>query len=84
MTVTKRSVSLDDSVAERVEQAADEDGVSFSAWLSLAAEDKLLLREGLRSIREWEAEAGALTGEERAAGEALLDRLLGDRTADTA
>lgn len=80
----KRSVSLDDSVAERVEKAADEDGVSFSSWLSRAAEDKLLLREGMRAIREWEAEAGELTAEERAAGEALLDRLLGDRARRTA
>lgn len=84
MSVTKRSVSLDDSVAERVEQAADADGVSFSAWLSAAAEDKLLLREGLRGVREWEAEAGELAAEERAAGEALLDRLLGDRSAKSA
>ncbi len=84
MSVAKRSVSLDDAVAERVEQAADEDGVSFSAWLSGAAEHKLLLREGLRGVREWEAEAGHLTAEERAAGEALLDRLLVDRTARSA
>lgn len=84
MSVAKRSVSLDDMVAERVAQAADEDGVSFSAWLSAAAEDKLLLREGLRGVREWEAEAGELTAEERAAGEALLDRLLGDTTARSA
>ena len=78
------SVSLDDSVAERVDKAADEDGVSFSSWLSAAAEDKLLLREGLRGIREWEVEAGELTAEERAAGETLLDRLLGERTARSA
>lgn len=84
MSVTKRSVSLDDSVAQRVEQAADEDGASFSAWLSAAAEDKLLLRDGLCGVREWEAEAGELTAEERAAGEALLDRLLDDRTAKSA
>lgn len=84
MSVTKRSVSLDDSVAERVERAADEDGISFSLWLSTAAEDKLLLREGMRAIREWEAEAGTLTAEERAAGEALLDRLLADRAAKIA
>ena len=82
--MSKRSVSLDDSVAERVDKAADEDGVSFSSWLSAAAEDKLLLREGLRGIREWEVEAGELTAEERAAGETLLDRLLGERTARSA
>ncbi|UNX53498.1 hypothetical protein MF406_10865 [Georgenia sp. TF02-10] len=76
MRVTKRSVSLDDQVAERVDHAAREDGISFSAWLSLAAERQLLLREGLRGVAEWEAEAGPLTAEERAAGELLLDRLL--------
>lgn len=78
MGVTKRSVSLDDQVADRVEQAAREDGVSFSGWLSVAAERQLLLREGLRGVAEWEAEAGPLSGAERASGEALLDRLLGD------
>lgn len=76
MSVTKRSVSIDVSVAERVEHAADEDGVSFSAWLAGAAENRLLLRQGLRGVQEWEEEAGPLSPEERAAGEALLDRLL--------
>ena len=84
MSVTKRSVSIDDAVADRVEHAAEEDGVSFSSWLSRAAEDKLLLREGLRGVGEWEDEAGELTAEERAAGEALLDRLLGGRGAKSA
>lgn len=84
MTVTKRSVSLDDSVAERVERAADEDGVSFSAWLSRAAEHQLMIREGLQGVTEWEADAGALTSAERAAGEALLDRLLDVSAAKTA
>jgi len=79
MGVTKRSVSLEDTVAEAVERAADEDGVSFSAWLSAAAERRLRQREGLRGVEEWEAEAGLLSPEERAAGEALLDRLLGVR-----
>jgi hypothetical protein len=72
-------VSLDATIADRVERAAREDGTSFSSWLSDAAHDKLLLRDGLHGVREWEGEAGALTVEERAAGEALLDRLLGDR-----
>jgi hypothetical protein len=76
MSVVKRSVSLDAAVAAAAEAAAAEDGVSFSAWLSDAAEQRLRVREGLRGVAEWEAEAGALTAEERAAGEALLDRLL--------
>ena len=75
--VRKRSVSLDDAVAARVEQAAGEDGVSFSAWLSEAAERQLRIRDGLKGVVEWEAEAGPLTPAERAAGEALLDLFLG-------
>lgn len=78
MPVTKRSVSLDDQVAERVEDAAGEDGVSFSAWLSVAAEHRLLVRDGLRGVHDWEKEAGPLTADERVAGETLLDRLLAD------
>jgi hypothetical protein len=74
--VSKRSVSLADDVAKAVEQAAGEDGVSFSAWLSSAAERQLRVRQGLRGVAAWEAEAGALTAEEIAAGEALLARLL--------
>jgi len=73
--VIKRSVSLADSVALEVEQAAKEDGVSFSAWLSAAAERQLVLRAGLRGVTEWERAAGALTPEEIAEGEALLGRL---------
>lgn len=74
--VVKRSVSLADEVAAAVEVAAREDGVSFSAWLSSAAERQLRVREGLRGVAAWEKEAGALTDEEIAAGEDLLARLL--------
>jgi len=76
MGVVKRSVSIDAEVAAAAEAAAAEDGVSFSAWLSDAAERRLRIREGLQGVAEWEGEAGALTAEERAAGEALLERLL--------
>lgn len=83
MAVTKRSVSLDDSVATRVERAADEDGVSFSSWLSDAADHQLRLRDGLLGFAEWESEAGTLTPAERAAGEALLEHLLQTPAAQT-
>ena len=74
--VTKRSVSLADEVAAAVETAAKEDGMSFSAWLSTAAERQLRVRQGLRGVAAWENEAGELSAEEIAAGEALLARLL--------
>ena len=74
--VTKRSVSLNDEVATAVESAAREDGVSFSSWLSNAAERQLRIRQGLRGVGAWESDAGTLTAEEIAAGEQLLGRLL--------
>jgi hypothetical protein len=73
--VTKRSVSLADDVATAVEEAAKQDGVSFSAWLSTAAEKQLQVRQGLRGVAAWEGETGSLSPEELAAGEALLARL---------
>jgi hypothetical protein len=76
MSVMKRSVSLDPEVAAAAEEAAAEEGVSFSTWLSHAAERQLLVREGMRGVAEWEKSAGSLTAEELAAGEILLDRLL--------
>lgn len=76
MGVTKRSVSIDEDVADAVERAADEDGVSFSAWVSEAARRQLRVREGLRAVEAWEEKAGPLSREELAAGEALLDRLV--------
>jgi hypothetical protein len=76
MAVVKRSVSIDAEVAAAAEEAAAEDGMSFSAWLSEAAHRQLLVREGLRGVAEWEKAAGPLTRDELAAGEVLLDRLL--------
>ena len=76
MAVVKRSVSLDAEVAAATDAAAAEDGVSFSAWLSEAAHRQLLVRDGLRGVAEWENINGALSAEELAAGEVLLDRLL--------
>ncbi|MDA8262190.1 MAG: hypothetical protein M0Z47_05090 [Actinomycetota bacterium] len=80
----KKSVSIDAEVAAAAESAAAEDGVSFSAWLSEAAHRRLLVRDGLRGVAEWEERAGALSPDELAAGEILLDRLLSGGSHQTA
>ncbi|MDE3206259.1 MAG: hypothetical protein KGQ66_18785 [Acidobacteriota bacterium] len=80
MAVVKRSVSIEAEVAAAAEEAAAEDGVSFSAWLSEAAHRQLLVRDGLRGVAEWEKATGVLTPDELAAGEVLLDRLLSGDT----
>jgi len=74
--VIKRSVSLTQAVADAVEVAAKEDGTSFSAWLSAAAERQLRIREGLSGVANYEDQEGPFSAEELAAGEALLGRLL--------
>jgi hypothetical protein len=76
-------VSIVAEVAAAAEVAAVEDGVSFSAWLSEATRRQLLVREGLRGVAEWEVESGALSPEELAAGEVLLDRLLSGGSSQT-
>ena len=80
MAVVKRSVSIYAEVAAAAEEAAAEDGVSFSAWLSEAAHRQLLVRDGLGGVAQWEEAAGALTPNELAAGEVLLDRLVSGGT----
>lgn len=70
--VVKKSVSLDASVAQRIQRAATQDGVSFSTWLTHAVERQLTIRDGLIAVAEWEAEHGALTPEERATARSQL------------
>lgn len=64
MTVDKISVSLDAEVAELVREAATKEGVSLSAWITNAAQDRLrnlLLGVALDKIFE---EIGPLGEEE--------------------
>jgi len=76
--VVKKSVSLDEHVAEQIEAAAREDGTTFSGWLSAALEEQLNLREGRRAMAEWEAEH-PIPDDVREWARAELDRTLGDR-----
>ena len=76
MPVRKLSVALDDSVAADVARAADRAGVSVSAWLNHAAENELATERGLDAVREREADHGALTDEELAVADTLLDRIV--------
>jgi len=76
--VKKLSVALDDAVAQEVALAADRAGISVSAWLNHAAENKLAIEAGLGAVRDWEKEHGELTAEELAAADKILDRVLRD------
>lgn len=77
MAVKKISVALDPDVAEAASSAAQAHGQSLSAWLNDAARARLALERGRLAVQHWQDEQGALTDEERASADALLDELLG-------
>lgn len=75
MAVTKISVSLEDETLAAARVAAEEMGLSLSAWLSQAAQHAAKLAAGRAAVREYEAEAGAFTQEELARADEILDEL---------
>lgn len=73
MPVKKLSIALEEHVADAAAKSAERQGLSLSAWLNRAAENALAIEDGLAAVAEWEAEHGALTAEELAAADAVLD-----------
>lgn len=66
MAVNKLSVSLDEELAVTVREAAAEEGVSVSAWLSTAAEDRIRSRLLRVALDELAREEGPMSAEEAA------------------
>ena len=60
------AITVDPDVHEKILDAAAEDGVSVSAWMTTAARRALLVRDGLAAVAEWETDHGALTESELA------------------
>jgi hypothetical protein len=73
MPVKEISDALDPDVAEAATSAAQAHGQSLSAWLNDAARARLTLWRGRLAMQQWQDEQGALTDEERASADALLD-----------
>jgi hypothetical protein len=63
----KLAITVDPDVHARVIEAAAEEGVSVSAWMTSAARRALLIRDGLGAVAEWESEHGAFNEAEMAA-----------------
>ena len=72
----KLAITVDAEVHERVLDAAAEDGVSVSAWMTDAARRALLIRDGLAAVAEWETEHGPLTDAEMTAARQRVRRQL--------
>jgi hypothetical protein len=74
MSVRKLSIALEEGVANAAARSAHRQGLSLSAWLTRAAENALAIEDGLAAVAEWEAEHGALTPEEIAAADTVLNK----------
>lgn len=70
----KLAITVDPEVHAGVKEAAAEEGVSVSAWMTDAARLALVRHNGLRAVAEWEAENGAFTPEEREQAQAFVDQ----------
>lgn len=63
----KLAITVDRDVYDQVIAAASAEGLSVSAWMTAAARNALVVRDGLRAVAEWEDERGRLTDDEMAA-----------------
>ncbi len=72
----KLAITIDPDVHERVQAAAAEDGTSVSAWMSEAARRRLLVRDGLAAVEEWEAQHGPFSEAELRAARARVGEQL--------
>jgi len=69
MAVDKMSFSFEPEVADAIREAAEAEGTSASAWVRHAVLQRLKLDLARQTLREWEAELGAVSD---AAREAVL------------
>ncbi len=60
----KLAITVDPEVHRSILAAAARDGLSVSAWMTIAAREALRRRAGLAAIALWEKQHGRFTGEE--------------------
>ena len=60
----KLAITIDPDIHENILAAAARDGVSVSAWMTIAAREALQRRAGLAAVALWEKQHGRFTPEE--------------------
>jgi hypothetical protein len=60
----KLAITIDPDIHENILRAAARDGVSVSAWMTVAAREALERRAGLAAVARWEKLHGRFTTEE--------------------
>lgn len=72
MPVDRFSITMDPELGKAVREAAEAEGMSVSAWVARAAEDRVRLKLLAEYFEEWEAEHGAITEDEMAAADEFM------------
>lgn len=75
MVARKYSASMSEELLDGVREAARAEGVTVSAWISAAVEDRLGLIGLERLIADWEAEHGEIPEAEMAEAHRLFTEL---------
>ena len=57
----KRSISMPPDLDDQIAAAAEQAGMTYSAWLAATARKEFTLRAGLAAIADYERENGAFT-----------------------
>lgn len=60
----KLAITIDPDVHEDIVAAAARDGLSISAWMTMAAREALQRQAGLAAVARWEEQYGRFTTEE--------------------
>lgn len=60
----KLAITIDPDIHESILAAAARDGLSVSAWMTMAARETLQRQAGLAAVARWEEQHGPFTTEE--------------------
>jgi len=60
----KRSISIPPDLDAEIAAAAQDAGMSYSAWIAQTARKEFIIRAGLEAVSQYEAEQGSFTPDE--------------------
>lgn len=73
----ERLVRLPSDLAMQIDEAAEDEGITFSTWLARTAAQRLMRELEQKAIAEWQRQAGPLTEAQIAEGLARARSALG-------
>jgi hypothetical protein len=71
----KRSISIPPELDAEIAAAAQDAGMSYSAWIAQTARKEFIIRAGLEAVNQYEAEHGSFTPDEIAEADEWAARI---------